>query len=57
MNIHIRNTRFQIDIDNSITSNNLFIPTASYGFKSMKVYGPNSWNELPPLLIILLNVL
>ena len=53
-NVHSHRTRSQyIDIENSITSNNLFIPlarTSHYGLKLTKVYGPKLWNKLPPLL-------
>ena len=38
---------------NSITMNNLFIPsarTSHYGLKLIKVQGPKIWNEIPPLI-------
>ena len=51
---HNHNTRSKfIDIDNLITSNNLFIPTSRtthYGLKSLKVHGPKIWNSIPPLI-------
>ena len=51
---HRYNTRSKfIDIENSITTNNLFIPTSRtthYGLKSLKVQGPKIWNILPPLI-------
>ena len=50
--IHNHNTRSKyISIDNLITTNNLFIPTARtfhYGLKLIKVEGHNIWNESPP---------
>ena len=52
--IHNHDTRFKyISIDNLITTNNLFIPTARtshYGLKLIKVQGPKIWNEIPPLI-------
>ena len=52
--IHNHNTRSKyISIDNLITTNNLFIPTARtyhFGLKLIKVLGPNIWNEIPPLI-------
>ena len=40
-----------IDIENSILTNNLFIPiarTSHYGLKLIKVQGPKIWNDIPP---------
>ena len=52
--IHNHNTRSKyISIDNLITTNNLFIPTARtshYGLKLIKVQRPKIWNEIPPLI-------
>ena len=46
-------TRSQyIEIGKSISTNNLFIPsarTSHYGLKLIKVQGPKIWNEIPPL--------
>ena len=42
-----------IDIDNSISTNNLFIPTARtthYGLKLIKVQGPKIWNLISPVI-------
>ena len=51
---HSHNTRSQyIEIGNSITMNNLFIPsarTSHYGLKLIKVQGPKIWNEIPSLI-------
>ena len=53
MQIHSHNTRSQyIEIRKSISTNNLFIPsarTSHYGLKLIKVQGPKIWNEIPPL--------
>ena len=53
MQIQSDNTRSQyIEIGKSISTNNLFIPsarTSHYGLKLIKVQGPKIWNELPPL--------
>ena len=63
--IHSHNNRSQyIEIGNSITTNNLFIPsarTSHYGLKLIKVQGQKIWNEIPPLIrtiqILLLRIL
>ena len=51
---HRYNTRSKfIDIDNLLTTNNLFIPTCRtthYGLKSVKVQGPKIWNIIPPII-------
>ena len=53
-NVYNHNTRSKnIDIDNSITTRTLFVPTARtthYGLKSIKVLGSKLWNNLPPTL-------
>ena len=44
-----------VNIDNSIETKTLFVPTARtsyYGLKLSKVLGPKIWNTLPPLLRI-----
>ena len=50
--VHNHNNRSQyIDIENSILTNNLFIPiarTSHYGLKLIKVEGPKIWNDIPP---------
>ena len=52
--VHNHNTRSQyINLDKSIYTNNLFIPTARtsyYGLKLIKVQGPKIWNEIPPII-------
>ena len=52
--IHNYSTRSKfIDLDNSITTNNLFIPrarTSYYGLKQIKVQGPKLWNIISPVI-------
>ena len=52
--IHNYNTRSKyVDIDKSIPTRTLFVPTARtshYGLKLIKVLGPKLWNNIPPLL-------
>ena len=52
--VHQHNTRSKfIDVQNSIETRTLFVPTARttyYGLKLLKVLGPKIWNKLPPLL-------
>ena len=52
--IHNHNTRSKyVDIDKSITTRTLFVPTARtthYGLKLIKVQGPKIWNNLPSSL-------
>ena len=52
--IHSHNTRSKyVDIDKSILTRTLFVPTARtsyYGLKLIKVQGPKLWNNLPSLL-------
>ena len=52
--LHSHNTRSKyIDIDKSIRTNNLFIPTARtthYGLKLIKVQGPKIWNSISPAI-------
>ena len=52
--VHNHNTRSQyINLDKSIYTNNLLIPTARtfhYGLKLIKVQGPKIWNEIPPTI-------
>ena len=54
--MHSHNIRSKyIDIENSVTTRTLFIPTARtshYGLKLLKVQGPKIWNKLPPILRI-----
>ena len=54
IHLHRHNTRSKyIDIDNSISMNNLFIPTARtthYGLKLIKVQGPKIWNLISPVI-------
>ena len=51
---HNHNTRSKyIDIDKSIKTRSLFVPTARtthYGLKLTKVLGSKLWNNLPPIL-------
>ena len=53
-NIHNHNTRSKyVNIDKSIPTRTLFVPTARtsfYGLKLIKVQGPKLWNNLPSLL-------
>ena len=54
LNRHETRSKF-VDIDNSIKTRTLFVPTARtshYGLKLLKVLGPKIWNSLPPLLRI-----
>ena len=50
--IHNHNTRSKyVNIDKSMTTNNLFIPNtrmSQHGLKLIKVQGPKIWNEIPP---------
>ena len=52
--VHRYNTRSKyVDIDKSISTKTLFVPTARtshYGMKLIKVLGPRLWNNLPSLL-------
>ena len=52
--LHSHNTRSKyIDLDKSIRTNNLFIPTARtthYGLKLIKVQGPKIWNSISPAI-------
>ena len=52
--VHRYNTRSKyVDIDNSIHTRTLFVPTARtsyYGLKLIKVLGPKLWNNLPSIL-------
>ena len=54
LNKHDTRSKF-VDIENSIETRTLFVPTARtshYGLKRLKVLGPKLWNSLPPLLRI-----
>ena len=52
--VHNHNTRSQyINLDKSIYTNNLLIPTARtfhYGLRLIKAQGPKIWNEIPPTI-------
>ena len=51
--VSLHDIRKEVSIDNLITTNNLFIPTARtshYGLKLIKIQGPKIWNEIPPLI-------
>ena len=54
--MHAHNIRSKyIDIENSVVTRTLFIPTAGtshYGLKLLNVQGPKIWNKLPPSLRI-----
>ena len=54
LTIQVHNTRSRyINIDKSIYTNNLFIPTtrtSHYDLKLIKVQGPKTLNEIPPTI-------
>ena len=50
---HMDSTRSNININDGIVINNLFIPSATttnYGLKQLKVNGCMIWNALPTLI-------
>ena len=42
-------TRYHFDVNEGLSINNLFIPSArttNYGLKQLQVYGPRIWNKI-----------
>ena len=51
--IHEHSTRSIFDVNEGLSINNLFIPSArttNYGLKQLKVNGPRIWNKIPSSL-------
>ena len=48
--MHEHSTRSNVNVNEGIVINNLFVPsatTSNYGLKQLKVSGPRIWNKLP----------